>query len=168
MVSAADLICIFTQHKPVAVLCPYILEPLVLLLFIFLTYLNHRRTRSSSTILLIFWPCYALAVTIWTRSYLWDGPAVDSLVLGLKWTVVGIGLLSCVLECISPDDSPVDSLEHPIIRANVYSIWSFSWLTPLLSKGARVTITQEDLPALVPREESERLGDDLERALKKQ
>ncbi|KAL4067103.1 P-loop containing nucleoside triphosphate hydrolase protein [Scleroderma yunnanense] len=167
LASAANLAFILVQHKRFAVLGSYILEPLALLFAILLTRLNHWRTRSSSTILLLFWPCYAIGVAIWTRSYITSGLSVDRLVLGLKWTVELLGLLSLVLECISPDDSPKSVEEYPTIRANIYSKWSFGWLTPLLSKGVKTPITEEDLPSLAPSEESTKLGDQLERALAK-
>ncbi|KAG6330747.1 hypothetical protein ID866_8342 [Astraeus odoratus] len=165
--SVASLALVLVYRKPVAVLAPYILEPVALLSAQVLTYLNHQRTRSSSTLLLLFWPCYLLAAAIWTRSYTWNGSSVDLVDLGLKWTVLVFGLLSAAFEYISPDDSPVTATEHPTIRANVYSKWSFSWLTPLLSKGVQAPITEDDLPSLVPRDESEKLGDDLGRALSK-
>jgi len=166
--SAVNLTFILLQHKRVAVLGPYILEPLALLFAALLTHLNHWRTRSSSTILLLFWPCYIIAVAIWTRSYIKDALPVDPLVPRLKWTVALLGLSSLVLECFSPDDSPASVEEHPTIRANIYSKWSFTWLTPLLNKGAKAFITEDDLPSLAPNEESEKLGDRLERSLQKQ
>jgi ATP-binding cassette subfamily C (CFTR/MRP) protein 1 len=86
----------------------------------------------------------------------------------LKLAVVLLGLLSFALECISPDDNPDPNTENPTLTANVFSIWSFAWLTPLLRKGSQVVITEDDLPALPPREESANLAIDLERALEKQ
>ena len=166
--SAANLTFVLLQRKRVAVLAPYILEPLALLFATLLTQLNHWRARSSSTILLFFWPCYVIGAAIWTRSYVSNGFSVYSLVPRLKCIVVLLGLLSLALECFSPDDSPITVDEHPTIKANIYSKWSFAWLTPLLSKGSKAFITEDDLPSLAPEEESEKLGDRLESALQKQ
>ena len=49
-------------------------------------------------------------------------------------------------------------------------IWNqtFSWMTPLMKKGASEFITEEDLFPLVPADESVNLGNDLKRALEKQ
>lgn len=41
-------------------------------------------------------------------------------------------------------------------------------MTPLLRKGARVLITEHDLPVLVPHDESAKLGSDLQCAIEKQ
>ena len=73
-----------------------------------------------------------------------------------------------VFKCFSPDDSPVTVDKHLTIKANIYSKWSFAWLTPLLSKGSKAFITEDDLPSLASKEESEKSGDRLESALEKQ
>lgn len=131
-----------------------------------LTRFNHFRTRSSSTILLLFWPCYAIALAIWTRSYTQTFPVTP--LIPLKCVILSLGLLSFALECFSPDDTLDSNDESPVLTANIFSIWSFAWLTPLLHKGSQVIITENDMPALVPRDESANLGDDLQRALEKQ
>jgi ATP-binding cassette subfamily C (CFTR/MRP) protein 1 len=41
-------------------------------------------------------------------------------------------------------------------------------MTPLMKKGVKQYITEQDLPALVPEDESHNLGEDLEKALSKQ
>jgi ATP-binding cassette subfamily C (CFTR/MRP) protein 1 len=86
----------------------------------------------------------------------------------LKWAVVFLGLLSFGLECISPDDTHDSNTENPTLTANIFSMWSFAWLTPLLRKGSQVVVTEDDLPALVPRDESANLGNDLQCAIEKQ
>ena len=45
---------------------------------------------------------------------------------------------------------------------------SFSWMSPLVEKGAIQFITEDDLPPLKPTDESHNLGEDLKRALKNQ
>ncbi|KAI6044047.1 P-loop containing nucleoside triphosphate hydrolase protein [Pisolithus marmoratus] len=166
-VSVSELVLVLAQNRKVAVLWTFVLEPIALLLTVLLTHLNHTRTRSSSAILLLFWPCYTLGIAIWTRSYTWDGSPGDSVILGCSWVVVLLGLLSLAWECKSPDDATPSVTEHPTSTANIYSIASFSWLTPLLRKGVDAPITEGDLPPLVPSDESEKLGEQLHRALGK-
>ncbi|KAG6375249.1 ABC transporter type 1, transmembrane domain-containing protein [Boletus reticuloceps] len=153
------------QISTVAVQLPHALEPLALFLALCLTRFNHLRTRSSSTIILFFWPCYAIVLSIWTRSYVQTFPLTP--LIPLKWTVLILGLLSFALECISPDDTTDTNTESPTLTANIFSIWSFAWITPLLEKGSQVVITEHDLPALVPRDESANLECNLQRALEK-
>lgn len=166
LTSLTTLVFVIRARIATAVNLPYLLEPLALFFAVLLTQSNHLRTRSSSTILLLFWPCYTVASLIWTRSYVQTFPVMP--LAPLRWAVLLLGLLSFALECFSPDDSPSSKTESPMVTANVFSIWSFAWLTPLLRKGSQVIITQDDLPALVPRDESAQLGNDLQRALEKQ
>ncbi|KAG2056246.1 multidrug resistance-associated ABC transporter [Suillus hirtellus] len=165
--SCFNLFIVLSFKRTVSVVWPYILEPLALLASWILTRLNHRRTRSSSTILLLFWPCYTIGLAIWTRSFVQSEVSKGLFVVLSKWAVELFSLPAYALECVSPDDSVQDNTESPIVTANVYSIWSFAWLTPLMQKGSKEFITEIDLPALLPRDESENLGKDLESALEK-
>ncbi|KAH7888221.1 P-loop containing nucleoside triphosphate hydrolase protein, partial [Phlebopus sp. FC_14] len=169
LASVTNFVFIQINRAHTAIDWPYALEPLALLEACLLTYVNHRRTRSSSTILLLFWPCYVFGVTIWSRTYFSSGERhlEDLFLFAFKWVVQVLGLLSFALECISPDDSAESDTESPTLKANVFSLWSFSWLTPLMKKGSQTIITENDLPALVSRNESAALGDDLQSALDK-
>lgn len=148
----------------------YILEALAFVVASILTELNHTRTRRSSTIILLFWPLYLAALAIWIRTSISLSPSSITPEVVLRSTVGLLGLLDFVLECACPeiglDESEVS--ENPILRANVFSIWTFSWMTPLLKKGASRFITEDDLPPLVPRDEAAQLAKRLEHALQKQ
>ncbi|KAG2112527.1 P-loop containing nucleoside triphosphate hydrolase protein [Suillus clintonianus] len=165
--SCFKLFLVLSLRHTASVVWPYVLEPLALIASWVLTRLNHRRTRSSSTILLLFWPCYTAGLAIWTRSFMHDEVSHDLFEILSKWAVELFALPAYALECISPDDSVKDNSESPVVTANVYSIWSFSWLTSLMKKGSKEIITENDLPALLPRDESENLGNDLQSALDK-
>ncbi|KAH9175036.1 ABC transporter transmembrane region-domain-containing protein [Lactarius sanguifluus] len=56
--------------------------------------------------------------------------------------------------------------ESPLLTANIFGVWTFGWLTPLIKKGARQFITEDDLPELVPEDEASKLGQSLQHALK--
>ncbi|OJA12951.1 hypothetical protein AZE42_07484 [Rhizopogon vesiculosus] len=165
--SCFNLFVVLSLKHAASVVWPYVLEPLALLASWVLTQLNHRRTRSSSTILLLFWPAYIAALAIWSRSFLQHDVPGKLFVFLSKWAVQLFALPAYALECISPDDLDRNNTESPIITANVYSIWSFAWLTPLMEKGSKEFVTEDDLPALLPRDESEKLGQDLKTALEK-
>ncbi|KAG1838637.1 P-loop containing nucleoside triphosphate hydrolase protein [Suillus subalutaceus] len=165
--SCFNLFVVLSLKQTASVVWPHVLEPLALLASWILTRLNHRRTRSSSTILLLFWPCYTVGLAIWTRSFTQDEISKGLFVVLSKWAVELFSFPAYVLECVSPDDSVNDNTESPVVTANVYSIWSFAWLTPLMQKGSKEFITENDLPALLPRDESENLGNDLQSALDK-
>ena len=166
----------FVTHRPVAVIQSYVLEVIALLVAPALTYYNHYRSRSSSTTLLLFWPLYVACTVVWCRTV-----AVTSLhafvpVLALKCTVAGLGLVSLGLESLGVEFSPEDKpptpdkghIESPLLTANIFSVWTFSWMSDLMKKGAKAYITEDDLPSLVPKDEAANLGRKLQSALHKQ
>ncbi|KAF8957433.1 multidrug resistance-associated ABC transporter [Flammula alnicola] len=68
---------------------------------------------------------------------------------------------------LEPQPSDKVAQENPVLLANIYSIWTFSWMTPLMKKGASTFITEDDLFPLIPSDESVNLGEDLKKAMKK-
>ncbi|CAK5273937.1 unnamed protein product [Mycena citricolor] len=162
---------VISRNKPTGVLEVFILEPVAFLSAVALTYFNHTRNRKSSTVLLIFWPVYLIVLAVWVRSVINTDFARYRTLLLLKGSVAVAVLGAFTLECIGPETGlPEDEntrYEHPILTANVYSVWTFSWMTSLMAKGATRPITEEDLPSLVPSDESEHLGNLLEGYLHK-
>lgn len=150
------------------------LEAVAFLVLPLLTYLSHTRTRRSSTIQLLFWLAYFPALLIWTRTALLDTThARNPAVLALRWSIGGLGVVAFALECLGPefraepDDKSRSNLESPLLTANIFSVWTFGWLTPLINKGARQFITEDDLPELVPADEAVNVGQKLQCNVKK-
>ena len=84
------------------------------------------------------------------------------------------GLFSFALELLAPKFEPdlgedVDEthVENPFISANVFSRWSFSYMTPLLKKGTKEYITDKDLPSLLKHDQAGELSQKLTAALAK-
>ncbi|KAH8832602.1 P-loop containing nucleoside triphosphate hydrolase protein [Flagelloscypha sp. PMI_526] len=164
VLSILNVIFISLRHTNVPVYQSYILEPLTIASLTALTYVNHTTERQSSTVVLL-------------------NILSDDLrrVLIFKWSTIGIGLISFILECLGPEFDKDSSnisvtesgdhkgihVEHPSLTANIFSIWGFNWVTPLLRKGASKYITEDDLPSLLPEDESSYLGKLLEGHLKK-
>jgi len=88
-------------------------------------------------------------------------------VLPLKCAVLALGIISFALECLGPEQMDVAMHENPVATANIFSIWSFGWMTPLMKKGASEYITENDLPDLLPKDGATKLGDDLKQTLDK-
>ncbi|KAH9967354.1 metal resistance protein YCF1 [Russula dissimulans] len=139
----------------------------------FLTYFNHTRTRRSSTSALLFWLAYFSALVVWSRTTLRDaGPHIPP-ILTLRWGIGALGAVAFALECLGPefraepDNKPRLNPESPLLTANIFSVWTFGWTTSIMKKGVRQFITEEDLPELVPEDETTKLGEKLQRALKK-
>ena len=151
-----------------------VLQVIAFLILSLLIYLNHTRTRRSSTIALIFWLAYIPALLIWTRTTLDIGRPRGLSISALRWGIGGLGVIAFGLEYLGPEfrPEPDDKLrlnpESPLLTANIFSVWTFGWLTPLIKKGTRQVITEDDLPGLVPKDETTKLGQELQRAMKKQ
>ena len=173
----ANLAYIVFGHVRVPILQSYILEPLALLPAIFLTYTNHKQTRTSSSILLLFWPAYTIGILIWGRTL----AATHSENLGdvivplaLRFAVVVFGHFAFTLELLAPKfepdlDDEIDEadVENPLVSANIFSRWSFGYMTPLLEKGTKEYITDKDLPSLLKQDRAAQLGQRLTAALSK-
>ncbi|KAG6889968.1 hypothetical protein C0992_003448 [Termitomyces sp. T32_za158] len=173
IVSISNLLFILLVRKTVPVVYYYVIEPLALASTISLTYLNHTRTRTSSSTLLIFWPLYLFSLAIWIRSVLLSQVDDGHVILVLKSVVGALGLVSFALEIFGPEYDVESTLgdklhmESPLNTANIFSIWTFRWMTSLMKKGASQYITETDLPSLQLHDESEKLGKDLKNALEK-
>ncbi|OCH93693.1 metal resistance protein YCF1 [Obba rivulosa] len=173
--SCANLVFVLVTKRPVAFVPYYVLEVVALFITPFLTWLNHYRTRTSSTLLLLFWPTYVLALLVWGRTALTSAPSSLLVVTILKGVVAVLGLAAFFLECLgsefSPENRPEshvkDHVESPLLTANIFSVWTFSWMSDLMTKGAKQYITEKDLPSLVPQDEAANLGRKLQRALSK-
>ncbi|KAI0305966.1 metal resistance protein YCF1 [Multifurca ochricompacta] len=150
-----------------------ILEVAAFLALPLLTYLNHTRTRCSSTIVLLFWLGYFLTLLIWSRTTLNVTHLYPPPVFALRWGIGGLGVVAFALECLGPEfraepnDTPRLNPESPLLTANIFSVWTFGWLTPLMSQGAKQFITEDDLPELVSEDEATKLGQILQHAMKK-
>ncbi len=94
--------------------------------------------------------------------------------VALRWSVGGLSVVAFVLEYLGPefraelDDKPRLNPESPLLIANVFSVWTFGWLTPLMKKGVSQFITEDDLPELFPGDEAVDVGQKLRRNMKKQ
>ena len=84
------------------------------------------------------------------------------------------GLFSFALELLAPKFEPdlgeeVDEtqVENPFTSANIFSRWTFDYMTPLLKKGSKEYITDKDLPSLLKQDQAAELGQRLTAALAK-
>jgi len=124
--SLTNAVLILVDQTTVPVFLAYILEPVALLVVSIFTYLNHTKTRVASTALLLFWPLYAVAIAIWTRTSVSRGIGGTAVTLSLRWVTLGFGLLAYLAECLGPEvgaSAAEKAKTNPTLLANVYSIW---------------------------------------------
>lgn len=156
----------------------YVLQIIGLSVAPILIYRNHYRARTSSTLVLLFWPTYAAGISVWARTLVTSSFSANRVVLALQAFLILLGLAAFVVESLgsefSQDDHPdilhkgQDHVESPLLTANIFSIWTFSWMSSLMKKGAKAFITEDDLPSLVPQDESANLSRRLESSMTRQ
>ncbi|KIK09066.1 hypothetical protein K443DRAFT_672103 [Laccaria amethystina LaAM-08-1] len=166
--SASNVPIAIYLREDVAIFQTYILEAVALAMAVVITYFNHTRTQTSSSILLLFWPLYLAGLSIWVRTIVLTNQGDIQLLLSLKCITASFGFISFVMECLGPGcDTGHEKLhENPTLTANLFSIWFFSWMTPLMQKGTAQFITEDDLPPLKSADESVNLGNELNKSLK--
>ena len=117
-----------------------------------------------------------MAFLIWTRTFaerygieISGSGHSASVIFALRCSSYCLGMVAFALECLGPEYGEKSTVrESPILNANIYSIWWFGWMTPLMKRGVKQYITESDLPPLPPKDESVQLGKDLESAMSKQ
>ena len=176
-VSLANLAYIVFGRVQVPVLHSYILEPLALLPTISLAHTNHTQTRTSSSTLLLFWPAYTVALLVWGRTLItthFENVSDVIVLLAPRSAVAVFGLFSFALELLAPKFEPdlaggMDEVhvENPLLSANIFSRWSFGYMTPMLKKGNKEYIADKDLPSLLKQDQAAELGQRLNVALAK-
>lgn len=60
-------------------------------------------------------------------------------------------------------DDTVPKQVNPRQKANIFSQLLFAWIIPLLYKGSREGLKEDDLPKCLEDDDSKQLGDNLER-----
>lgn len=126
---------------------------------------------------MLFWPTYPAALLIWGRTLIaTHSENVSGIIvpLALRSAVLVFGLFSFGLELFAPKFEPdlneeIDEgyVEDPLTSANIFSRWSFSYMTPMLEKGTKEYITDKDLPSLLKENQANELGQRLTVALAK-
>ena len=118
---ANALFIVFHPNNPVPVLYSYLLEPFALTSILVFTHFNHTRTRSSSTILLIFWPLYIAAIAAWTRTVMSRNLDQFLVILSIRCATLGLAAVAFGFECKGPEFG--ENYDSPLLTANAYSIW---------------------------------------------
>ncbi|TFY62797.1 hypothetical protein EVJ58_g3647 [Rhodofomes roseus] len=138
-----------------------VLDVLALGVALPLTYLNHRCTRSSSTLLLLFLPVH---VVWFALRYFLTGTAEPA-----KAFAAVLCFVVFVLECLGVERGEkthcaAERPESPLFTANVFSVWSFSWLSDLLKRGSSTQLSTEDLYPLTQQDRAAPLEERLRKA----
>lgn len=128
------------------------ISTVVSLLVIFaVQYHEHWRSRNPNGVALFYWVFFILAYAVKLRSLVARGAYKTRLPYFVTFNVsLGLAALEFVLEYFVPKkQSAYDALgaddECPFEYADIFSVLTFSWLTPLMKFGYSNYLTQDDL-----------------------
>ena len=114
-------------------------------------YIEHWRSRNPNGVVLFFWLFLIIADAIKLRSLIAQNAHKRHVAYFATFTVgFGLAMIQLVLEWLVPKrlsdyDALGDDDECPYEYANLFSILTFSWMTPLMKRGYKTYLTQDDL-----------------------
>jgi ATP-binding cassette, subfamily C (CFTR/MRP), member 1 len=133
-------------------------------------YYEHWRSRQPNGVVLFYWLFFVLAYGVKLRSLvsrqLWSTRLPYFIAFNVS---LGLAIIEFVLEyLISKKQSAWDALrdedECPMEYADVFSILTFAWMTPMMKYGYKHYLTQDDLWNLRPRDTTRVTGNALQEA----
>lgn len=136
----------------------------------YIQFIEHERSRNPNGVVLVYWLFLLIVLGIKLRSLLAQNLQQEHLAYFITFTV-GLGLcgLEFVLEYFIPKklsayDALGDEFECPYDYADIFSVLTFNWITPLMKAGYKNYLTQDDLWNLQKRDTSEACYDAFQKA----
>ncbi|KAI9807281.1 MAG: hypothetical protein M1833_000024 [Piccolia ochrophora] len=135
-------------------------------------HLEHARTRNPNGVVLFYWLLVLVAFAVKLRSFVAQQLYRDHLPYFVTFCAsLGLAGIEFLLEWLVPKkqgayDALGDDDECPIEYANVFSILTFSWITPMMKYGYKEYLTEDDLWNLRKRDATRATGERFEAAWK--
>lgn len=136
----------------------------------YVQYLEHWRSRQPNGIVLVYWLLLLLGYGVKLRSLISQQTYQTRPIYFITFCVsFGLATLEFALEYLVPKklsayDALGDEDECPIEYADIFSVLTFSWMTPLMKRGYREYLIQDDLWNLRERDTTKTTGRVLEDA----
>lgn len=133
-------------------------------------YYEHWRSRQPNGVVLFYWLFFVLAYGVKLRSLvsrqLWKTrlPYFVNFNISLSLAIIEFALEYLIRKKQSAWHSLVDQDECPIEYADVFSILTFGWMTPMMKYGYKHFLTPDDLWNLRPRDTTRVTGSALQEA----
>lgn len=114
-------------------------------------YLEHWRSRQPNGVVLFYWAFFIIVYGIRLRSLVSRQAYKDRVPYFVTFNVsLGLALFEFVLEYLVPKkqsdyEALGDEDECPYEYADIFSVFTFSWLTPMMKYGYKNYLTQDDL-----------------------
>ncbi|KAJ0426972.1 P-loop containing nucleoside triphosphate hydrolase protein [Aspergillus carlsbadensis] len=131
-------------------------------------YYEHWRSRQPNGVVLFYWVFFIIAYAVKLRSLVARQAYKDHLPYFICFNVsLGLSILEFALEYLVPKkqsayDALGDEDECPYEYADIFSVLTFSWMTPLMKFGYKNFLTQDDLWNLRRRDTTRATGETLE------
>lgn len=128
-----------------------IITILSLFVIFYIQYIEHWRSRNPNGVVLFYWLLLLIAYAVKLQSLVSQQMYRIHLAYFVIFCVsVGLAALEFFLEWLVPKqlsayDALGDDDECPFEYANVFSVLTFSWMTPLMKQGYHTFLTQDDL-----------------------
>ncbi|ODH51654.1 hypothetical protein GX48_02119 [Paracoccidioides brasiliensis] len=133
-------------------------------------YYEHWRSRQPNGVVLFYWLFLTIVYAVKLRSlvsrqlYRTQLPYFVTFVVGLALSITEFALEYLFKKKKSAYDVLGDEDECPYEYADIFSVLTFSWMTPLMKVGYKSFLTQDDLWNLRRRDTTHVTGDELEKA----
>ncbi len=114
-------------------------------------YVEHWRSRNANGVVLFFWLFLLIVYAVKLRSFLSRQIHQTHPAYFVVFSVnLALAAAEFVLEWLVPKrlsayDALGDDLECPFEYANIFSVLTFSWMTPMMRYGYKNFLTQDDL-----------------------
>lgn len=136
----------------------------------YIQYIEHWRSRAPNGVVLLYWLFLLVAYGVKLRSLVSQHLHRTNLPYFVAFAVsVGLAALELALEWLVPKrvsdyDALGDEDECPIEYANLFSVLTFNWMTPMMRYGYKNYLTQDDLWNLRKRDMTSATSDVFEEA----
>ncbi|KAL7818503.1 P-loop containing nucleoside triphosphate hydrolase protein [Trichoderma gracile] len=146
---------------------------LSLLVIFAIQWLEHSRLRHANGVVLFYWLLLLIAFAVKQRSLISQQLYAKNLPYFVTYTVgVGLSVIEFLVEWLWPRSNPsgydaiLEEEECPEDYATVFSRLTFSWMTPLMRRGYKVFLTENDLWGLGRADQTKNTGEALEESWK--
>ncbi|KAL6871922.1 P-loop containing nucleoside triphosphate hydrolase protein [Trichoderma novae-zelandiae] len=146
---------------------------LSLLVIFAIQWLEHSRLRHANGVVLFYWLLLIISLAVKQRSLISQQLYSKDLPYFVTYTVgVGLSVIEFLVEWLWPRSNPdgyeaiLEEEECPEDYATVFSKLTFSWMTPLMRRGYKVFLTENDLWGLGRADRTKNTGEALEEAWK--
>ncbi|KAL1650643.1 ATP-binding cassette glutathione S-conjugate transporter ycf1 [Didymella pomorum] len=122
-----------------------------LFVIFFIQYIEHWRSRNANGVVLFYWLLFLVANGVKLRSLVSQQLYKEHVAYFAVFTAsVGLAAIEFALEWLvqkrlSDYDALGDDDECPYEYADIFSVLTFGWMTPMMKRGYNTFLTQDDL-----------------------